>query len=71
MLNNSHAYPFCKTTPGTISYLDCTIFVSVTCGNWSQNYSVSVTRGAPSNLVFWSCQVNKLAPFNIVYIKQQ
>ena len=36
-LNNSHAYPFCKTTPGTTSYLDvaiATIFVSVTCKNF-------------------------------------
>ena len=30
-LNNSHAYPFCKTTPGTTSYLDLAIapFLSV------------------------------------------
>ena len=24
-----------------------------------------------SNLVFWSCQVNKLEPWHIVYIMQQ
>ena len=31
ILNNSHAYPFCKTTPGTTSYLDLAIapFLSV------------------------------------------
>ena len=31
MLNNSHAYPFCKTTPGTTSYLVLAIapFLSV------------------------------------------
>ena len=36
-LNNSHAYPFCKTTPGTTSYLDvaiATCFVSVTRENF-------------------------------------
>ena len=31
ILNNSHAYPFCKTTPGTTSYLVLAIapFLSV------------------------------------------
>ena len=43
-----HAYPFCKTTPGTgrkFIAQDCMqvlqIFVSETCENWSQEYLVS------------------------------
>ena len=61
ILNNSHAYPLCKTTPGTTSYLDLAIapFLSVklaeigreTRRNRSRNYSVSESRGAPTTEV--------------------
>ena len=50
ILNNSHAYPFCKTMPGTQLYLVLAIapfFVSETRSKWSRNYSVSESQGAP------------------------
>ena len=50
ILNNSHAYPFCKTMPGTQLYLVLAIapfFVSETRSKGSRNYSVSESQGAP------------------------
>ena len=46
ILNNSHTYPFCKTTPGTQLAI-APFFVSETRSKRSQNYSVSESQGAP------------------------
>ena len=51
ILNNSHAYPFCKTMPGTqlFSIGIAPFFVSVTRSKRSRNYSVSESQGAPNS----------------------
>ena len=36
-----------------------------------QMQSVQIDIDTVSNLVFWSCFVNKLEPWHIVYIMQQ
>ena len=64
ILNNSHAYPFCKTTPGTTSYLVLAIapFLSVKlaeiCRGTIQSVKVRVHLFNPHShqkFVFYYC----------------